>query len=86
MTPHGHAKDEHVRHYAGLADRLRPMLGAQELLAEPAHRGHPTALATSPPRHELAGLLKVLDADDAIDGPVAANDARHPSPTMSGAR
>ena len=57
------AKAGHATRYAGLADRLRPLAGARDLLAAVAARGLQVVLATSAPEAELQNLLKVLDAD-----------------------
>lgn len=73
-------KDEHDRLYAGMADRLRPIPGARELLTELAHRGHTLVLATSAPQHELDTLLKVLDADRAIDVVTSGQDVSTAKP------
>ncbi|GAA1953228.1 HAD family hydrolase [Microbacterium deminutum] len=75
------AKSEHDRLYRGLADRLRPIPGARELLAELGRRGHTVVLATSAPQRELDTLLKVLDADQAIDVVTSGEDVSTAKPS-----
>lgn len=58
------AKAEHSRLYAEQADRLRPLPGAQELLASLRSRGIAVVLATSAPEDELRTLLRVLELGD----------------------
>jgi HAD superfamily hydrolase (TIGR01509 family) len=54
------AKQEHARLFAEMADRLRPLPGAVELLGSLRDRGLTVVLATSAPADELAMLRGAL--------------------------
>lgn len=66
------AKQEHSARYRRLADRLRPLPGARELLAGLRERGIAVVLATSAPSEELEILLEVLGL---ADGEVVTTNA-----------
>ena len=75
------AKDEHGRTYQGMSDRLRPIGGARELLAELSRRGHAVVLATSAPQEELDMLLDVLDVNDSVEAVTSAEDVESAKPS-----
>lgn len=68
------AKEKHSAFYMESTERLRPIGGANDLLAELARRGHRVVLATSAPEQELKILLGVLDVDDSIIAVTSADD------------
>ncbi|MBN9196833.1 MAG: HAD family hydrolase, partial [Microbacterium sp.] len=80
------AKDEHARLYADMADRLRPISGARDLLRELSRRGLTVVLATSAPQQELDALLAVLDLDEPVDAVTSAEDVddAKPAPDVVG--
>ncbi|MBN9184093.1 MAG: HAD family hydrolase [Microbacterium sp.] len=80
------AKDEHARLYADMADRLRPISGARDLLRELSRRGLTVVLATSAPQEELDALLAVLDLDEPVDAVTSAEDVddAKPAPDVVG--
>ncbi|MBN9182931.1 MAG: HAD family hydrolase [Microbacterium sp.] len=80
------AKDEHARLYADMADRLRPISGARDLLRELSRRGLTVVLATSAPQEELDALLAVLDLDEPVDAVTSAEDVddAKPAPDIVG--
>ncbi len=80
------AKDEHARLYADMADRLRPISGARDLLRELSRRGLTVVLATSAPQQELDALLAVLDLDEPVDAVTSAEDVddAKPAPDIVG--
>lgn len=72
---HGEAaKEEHSRLYLTTTDRLRPIAGSTELMAELKRRGHAVVLATSAPQDELDILLEVLDVKDSVDAVTSSED------------
>ncbi|MFB2586859.1 HAD family hydrolase [Herbiconiux liukaitaii] len=73
-------KEGHSENYLAMADRLRPIGGAQEILRELAARGHQVVLATSSPEKELEVLLEVLDVDDAIAATTSSDDVESAKP------
>jgi HAD superfamily hydrolase (TIGR01509 family) len=77
------AKDLHSRYYKELADRLRPLDGAQNLLRELHARGRTIVLATSAPEDELEILTGVLDVDDAIHATTNSDDVETAKPDPS---
>jgi HAD superfamily hydrolase (TIGR01509 family) len=77
------AKELHSQYYKELADRLRPLDGAQDLLRELRTRGLTVVLATSAPEDELDILTQTLDVDDAIDATTNADDVETAKPDPS---
>jgi HAD superfamily hydrolase (TIGR01509 family) len=74
------AKTRHSDAYKRLADRLRPLAGAVELLRALHDAGLRVVLATSAPEDELKILLEVLDCDDAIYATTSADDVETAKP------
>ncbi|WP_104164278.1 HAD family hydrolase [Cryobacterium sp. N22] len=70
----GAAKEKHTEFYLARAERLRPIPGAQDLLAALAGRGHAVVLATSAPEEELTLLLSLLDADEHLAAVTSSAD------------
>lgn len=68
------AKKLHSTRYLSSTDRLRPISGSTELLAELARRGHSVVLATSAPEEELKILLGVLEVDDSVQAVTSSED------------
>ena len=66
------AAEAHSRLYGELADRLRALPGARELIGSLRSRGVAVVLATSAPDEELAVLLRVLGL---VEGEVATTNA-----------
>ncbi|AWB85563.1 HAD family hydrolase [Mycetocola zhujimingii] len=77
------AKELHSQYYKELADRLRPLDGARDLLRELHDRGLRVVLATSAPEDELEILTGKLDIDDAIDATTNADDVETAKPDPS---
>jgi HAD superfamily hydrolase (TIGR01509 family) len=80
----GHAEpsllEAHRHHYAPLRAEVRRLPGAAELLRALKERGLAVVLATSAKPEELEDLLRVLDAGDAIDEVVTAEDVERSKP------
>jgi len=74
------AKQLHAAYYEDLADRLRPLPGARELLRAVAERGLRAVLATSAPESEFAMLRRTLDADPWIFAHTSADDVDSAKP------
>lgn len=76
--------DAHSRHYRPDLPEVRPFPNAAALLREMASRGVRTVLASSSNEHDLRVLREHLDADDALDEVVTADDvgASKPSPDI----
>lgn len=70
----------HSRYYRELAPRLRAFDRVPELLRAVASRGIAVVLATSAPEDELAMLLDVIDAPDAIHATTSADDVETAKP------
>jgi HAD superfamily hydrolase (TIGR01509 family) len=68
------AKAKHTAFYEDLADRLRPIGGARELLSALTERGYTVVLATSAPQRELDVLLEVLDVGPDVDAVTSSED------------
>lgn len=73
----------HSRYYKDLADRLRPLDGARDLLRKLHSTGRRVVLATSAPQDELEILTRKLDVDDAIDATTNADDVATAKPDPS---
>ena len=74
------AKDLHSKYYERLADGLRPLNGARELVAEVARRGQRPVLATSAPEDELAILRRVLDVEENVFAITSSEDVQTAKP------
>ena len=72
--------EAHQRHYTPLRDEVRRLPGAADLLRALSQRGVSVVLATSAKPEELEDLLRVVDADDAIDEVVSAEDVDRSKP------
>jgi HAD superfamily hydrolase (TIGR01509 family) len=70
----GALADAHSALYAAYWPALQPLPGAARLLRACAERGWSVVLATSAKDDELKVLRRVLDADDAINDAVTADD------------
>src|SRR3954468_18098088 len=70
----------HDRHYATLKDDVRPFAGAREFLTAVHEAGLVVVLASSASEDDLADMRAGLDADDAIDATVNADDVRRSKP------
>jgi HAD superfamily hydrolase (TIGR01509 family) len=70
----------HAALFAGYWGSLRPLPGAAELLRRCHAAGLRTVLASSAGEPELSVLLRVLDADEAIDIVTGSADARSSKP------
>jgi HAD superfamily hydrolase (TIGR01509 family) len=68
-------------HYQDLIGEAKPFDGAAELLRELHANGVVVVLATSAPDDELATLLRVLDAGDAIDDQTTADQVKSSKPS-----
>ena len=77
------AKDLHSQYYKELADRLKPLDGARDLIRELHKRGLTIVLATSAPEDELAILTDTLDVDDAISDTTNSDDVETAKPDPS---
>ena len=64
----------HSRLYREMAERLRVIAGARELLQELSRRRHVVVLATSAPEDELAILRDLLDVEEAIEYVTSSED------------
>lgn len=74
------ASDARVRHYQDLIGSARAFPGAAELLRR-AHEAHLVVIvASSAPRDELAAMLDIIGAADAIDATTSADDAAASKP------
>jgi HAD superfamily hydrolase (TIGR01509 family) len=74
------AQEAHSAHYAALKDEIRPLPGAATLMRRLHDTGLTVVLATSSPKRDLEDLRRALDADDAIDEIVDADDVHHSKP------
>ena len=70
-----------ARHFRPLSLELTPFEGASDLLRAVHGRGSNVVLATSANKEDLAVLLKVIDADGAIDQVTSAADVEHSKPS-----
>lgn len=80
------ASELHTRYYAEVADRLRVLPGARELVRAAHERGIVVVLATSAPPDEFSRARALLDVDDAIDAVTTGEDVddAKPDPTIVG--
>lgn len=80
------AKEEHAHLYEAMADRMRALPRARDLVRELAARGHTVVFATSAPGDELDLLLRLLDVSDAVDVVTSGDDvdAAKPDPDIIG--
>jgi HAD superfamily hydrolase (TIGR01509 family) len=76
-------KELHSQYYKELADRLKPLDGARELLTELNKRDRTVVLATSAPEDELEILTQTLDVDDAISATTNSDDVETAKPDPS---
>ena len=78
------ATELHGKNYTALAPRLRAFDETRQLLRTLSDRGAVVVLATSASPEELDILLRVIDADDAIDATTNAEDvdAAKPKPDI----
>lgn len=80
----GHECPEAARarsgHYQELMGEVRPLPGAQELVARTHQLGLVTALATSSPADELHSVLKVLPIEEFLDAKTTADDIESSKP------
>ncbi|MCP2032300.1 HAD superfamily hydrolase (TIGR01509 family) [Okibacterium sp. HSC-33S16] len=76
-------KELHSQYYKQLADRLKPLDGARELLTELHKRDRTIVLATSAPEDELDMLTATLDVDDAIHATTNSDDVETAKPDPS---
>ena len=74
------ADNGHDRHYRELEKEMVPFSGARGLLRALHEAGLAVVLASSASEHDLEGMRKVLDADDAIDEVVTADDVERSKP------
>jgi HAD superfamily hydrolase (TIGR01509 family) len=74
------ADDAHSRHYESLKDDVLPFKGAAAFLRRMHDSGLVVVLASSASEDDLAHMRKVLDADDAIDEVVNADDVDRSKP------
>jgi HAD superfamily hydrolase (TIGR01509 family) len=74
------AHEAHTRHYSDLKPEIRPLPGAAALVRRLHDAGLTVVLATSSPKNDLDDLRRALDADDAIDEIVDADDVHHSKP------
>ena len=70
----------HARHYAALKDDISAFRAADCLLRKLHDAGLVVVLASSASEEDLADMLEVLGADDAIDAVVHADDVEHSKP------
>lgn len=70
----------HDRHYATLKDDVRPFTDAGAFLRTLHDAGLVVVLASSASEDDLADMRAVLDADDAIDETVNADDVQRSKP------
>jgi HAD superfamily hydrolase (TIGR01509 family) len=73
--------DAHMALQAAYWARLRPTIGAKDLLTACARRGLRVILASSAADDELAALRGAIDADDVIDAVTTADDAQSSKPS-----
>ncbi|MGT2425406.1 HAD family hydrolase [Amnibacterium kyonggiense] len=80
------AKERHAAHFADLADRIRALPHARDLLRELARRGLKVVLATSSPPEEFDRTTAVLDAGDAVLTATTSSDVdtAKPAPDVVG--
>lgn len=76
----GPLADAHSALYAAYWPFLQPLPGAARLLRACAERGWTVVLATSAREGELKALRQALNADDAIDDAVTADDVESAKP------
>ncbi|MFU8945223.1 HAD family hydrolase [Mycetocola zhadangensis] len=76
-------KELHSQYYKQLADRLKPLDGARDLLTTLHDRGLTVVLATSAPEDELEILTDTLDVNDAITATTNADDVETAKPDPS---
>lgn len=69
------------RRYRELLGDARAFPGASQLLRHAHDSGLAVVIATSSPAEELTALLKVLDADDAIDAQTNGDDVQDSKPS-----
>lgn len=74
------ADDVHDRYYADLKDDVRPFAKAGDFLHRLHDAGLVVVLASSASEDDLEDMRKVLDADDAIDETVNADDVERSKP------
>ena len=74
------AEDAHARHYAELKADVLPFAGAATFLRRLRDSGLVVVLASSASADDLADLRAVIDADDAIDAAVNADDVERSKP------
>ena len=74
------ADDAHDRHYAELKADVLPFPGAAAFLRRLRDAGLVVVLASSASADDLADLRAVIDADDAIDAAVNADDVERSKP------
>jgi HAD superfamily hydrolase (TIGR01509 family) len=70
----------HTRHYEPLKEDILPFEGAAAFLRRMHDTGLVVVLATSASEDDLEDLRKILDADDAIDEVVNADDVSQSKP------
>jgi HAD superfamily hydrolase (TIGR01509 family) len=80
----GNANEEiseaHTRIFAELADQIRPLPGALELVKSVRQRGPLVVIVTSAGKAELERLLDALGCDDEIDAVVHGEDVESAKP------
>jgi HAD superfamily hydrolase (TIGR01509 family) len=74
------ADDAHGRHYAELKPEIRPFPKAATLLRRIHDAGLVVVLASSASEDELEDMRTALDADDAIDAVITADDVERSKP------
>jgi HAD superfamily hydrolase (TIGR01509 family) len=74
------ADDGHDRHYRELEDEMVPFPGAGALLRAFHDSGLVVVLASSASERDLRNIRELLDADDAIDEVVTADDVERSKP------
>ncbi len=70
--------------YAELMDEVEPMEGARDLIIDLRDRGHSVILASSAKQEEVDHYLRLLDAEDIVDGWTTSADveATKPQPDL----
>lgn len=74
------AHDAHARHYTELRDEVAPFPEAGAFLRSLHDAGLVVVLASSASEEDLSHICALLDADDAIDAKVTADDVQRSKP------
>ncbi len=73
-------RDRWEQLFDAMLDRVRPTVGASDLVRALKQRGFPIALASSGKEHHLAAARELLDVDDCVDAIATSDDVDSSKP------